>query len=174
MEDLLEKYAIFLEDYANFLKNNKLIIDIPLSSPELLEEASRIRAKSRVKGENGIITVRLNEGNPEHWVHFEGEIIMTFDKLYKPLRLEIEIKDMMGSEKILKKLEEQKYSDIKYENELIEIVLANGESEHWAHFEGEIVMVLDKSFRPLKLEIEITDTMDSEKVLINAGLLFTS
>jgi len=35
-------------------------------------------------------------------------------------------------------------------------------------------MVLDKSFRPLKLEIEITDTMDSEKVLINAGLLFTS
>jgi hypothetical protein len=30
-------------------------------------------------------------------------------------------------------------------------------------------MVLDKSFRPLRLEIEITDTMDSEKVLINAG-----
>jgi hypothetical protein len=29
-------------------------------------------------------------------------------------------------------------------------------------------MVLDKSFRPLRLEIEITDTMDSEKVLINA------
>jgi hypothetical protein len=35
-------------------------------------------------------------------------------------------------------------------------------------------MVLDKSFRPLKLEIEIKDIMDSEKVLINAGLLFTS
>jgi hypothetical protein len=174
MEDLLEKYAIFLEDYANFLKNNKPIIDTPLSSHELLEEASRMRAKSRVKEENGIITVRLNEGNPEHWVHFDGEIIMTFDKLYRSLRLEIEIKDMMGSEKVLKKLEEQKYSDIKYENEVIEIVLANGEPEHWAHFEGEVVMVLDKSFRPLKLEIEITDTMDSEKVLINAGLLFTS
>jgi hypothetical protein len=55
---------------------------------------------------------------------------MTFDKLYRPLRLEIEIKDMMGSEKVLKKLEEQKFSDIKYENEVIEIVLANGESEH--------------------------------------------
>jgi hypothetical protein len=81
---------------------------------------------------------------------------------------------MMGSEKVLKKLEEQKYSDIKYENEVIEIVLANGEPEHWAHFEGEVVMVLDKSFRPLRLEIEITDTMYSEKVLINAGLLFTS
>jgi hypothetical protein len=36
MEDLLEKYANFLEDYANFLKNNKPIIDIPLSSHELL------------------------------------------------------------------------------------------------------------------------------------------
>jgi hypothetical protein len=139
-----------------------------------LAEASRIRAKSRVKGENGIITVRLNEGNPEHWVHFEGEIIMTFDKLYRPLRLEIEIKDMMGSEKVLKKLEEQKFSDIKYENELIEIVLANGEPEHWAHFEGEIVMVLDRLHRPLKLEIEIKDIMDSEKVLINANLLSTS
>ena len=108
MEDLLEKYAIFLEDYANFLKNNKPIIDIPLSSHELLAEASRIRAKSRVKGENGIITVRLNEGNPEHWVHFEGEIIMTFDKLYRPLKLEIEIKDMMGSEKVLKKIRRTK------------------------------------------------------------------
>jgi hypothetical protein len=108
LEDLLEKYAIFLEDYANFLKNNKLIIDIPLSSPELLEEASRIRAKSRVKGENGIINVRLNEGNFEHWAHFEGEIIMTLDKLYKPLRLEIEIKDMMGNEKILKKIRRTK------------------------------------------------------------------
>jgi hypothetical protein len=174
MEDLLEKYAIFLEDYANFLKNNKPIIDIPLSSHELLEEASRIRAKSRVKGENGIITVRLNEGNPEHWAHFEGEIIMTFDKLYRPLKLEIEIKDMMGSEKVLKKLGDQKFSDIKYENEVIEIVLANGEPEHWAHFEGEIVMVLDRLHRPLKLEIEIKDIMDSEKVLINANLLSTS
>jgi hypothetical protein len=174
MEDLLEKYAKFLEDYANFLKNNKPIIDIPLSSYELLAEASRIRAKSRVKGENGIITVRLNEGNPEHRAYFEGEIIMTFDKLYRPLRLEIEIKDMMGSEKVLKKLEEQKLSDIKYENEVIEIVLANGEPEHWAHFEGEVVMVLDRLHRPLKLEIEIKDIMDSEKVLINADLLSTS
>jgi hypothetical protein len=81
---------------------------------------------------------------------------------------------MMGSEKILKKLEEQKFSDIKYENELIEIVLANGESEHWAHFEGEVVMVLDRLYRPLKLEIEITDTMDSEKVLMDAELISTS
>ena len=56
----------------------------------------------------------------------------------------------MGSEKVLKKLEEQKFSDIKYENEVIEIFLANGEPEHWAHFEREAVMVLDKSFRPLR------------------------
>jgi hypothetical protein len=174
MEDLLEKYANFLEDYANFLKNNKPIIDIPLSSHELLAEASRIRAKSRVKRENGMIVIRLNEGNSEHWAHFEGEIIMIFDKLYRPLKLEIEIKDTMDSEKVLKKLEEKKFSDIKYEDEVIEIILAKGEPEHWAHFEGEVVMVLDKSFRPLKLEIEIKDTMDSEKVLMDADLISTS
>jgi hypothetical protein len=80
--------------------NNKPIIDIPLSSHELLEEASRIRAKSRVKGENDIITVRLNEGNPEHWAHFEGEIIMTFDKLYRPLRWKICWKNTQNSWKI--------------------------------------------------------------------------
>jgi methyl coenzyme M reductase gamma subunit len=136
-----------------------------------LSEDSRIRAKSRVKRENGMIVIRLNEGNPEHWAHFEGEIIMIFDKLYRPLRLEIEIKDTMDSEKVLNKLEVQKFSDTKYEDEVIEIILAKGEPEHWAHFEGEVVMVLDKSFIPLELEIEIKDTMDSEKVLMNADLI---
>lgn len=51
MEESLEKYAKFLEDYANFLKNNKPIINISLSPEELLSEASRIRALSRVKRE---------------------------------------------------------------------------------------------------------------------------
>ncbi|AAK41899.1 Hypothetical protein SSO1689 [Saccharolobus solfataricus P2] len=98
----LEKYAKFLEDYANFVKNNKPIINIPLSPEELLSEASRIRALSRVKRENGLIIVKLAEGNAEHWAHFEGEVIMTFDNLYRPLKIEIEIKDTMDSEKVLK------------------------------------------------------------------------
>jgi len=51
MEESLEKYAKFLEDYPNFLKNNKPIINISLSPEELLSEASRIRALSRVKRE---------------------------------------------------------------------------------------------------------------------------
>ncbi|WP_152939498.1 hypothetical protein [Acidianus ambivalens] len=36
-----EEFAKFLEDYANYLKNNKQpLIDIPLSPDDLLAEAS--------------------------------------------------------------------------------------------------------------------------------------
>ncbi|TRM96072.1 hypothetical protein DJ527_13040 [Sulfolobus sp. F1] len=102
MEEQLEKYAEFLEKYAEYLrKNGKPIIDIPLSPEEILSEASRIRAKSKVKAEHGWIYVDLNEGVVEHWAHIEGEVIIKLDKLYRPLKIEIEIKDTMDSEKVL-------------------------------------------------------------------------
>ncbi|MFP3400309.1 hypothetical protein [Acidianus sp.] len=172
-----EEFAKFLEDYANYLKNNKQpLIDIPLSPDDLLAEASRIRAKSRVKLKDRRIIIQLTNGEEKHWAHFEGEIIMTFDKLYRPLKVEIEIKDVMDSEKVLKNLKSEKISDIEFvtDNEFIEIYLANGEAEHWAHFEGEIIMTLNDSYTPLRLEIEIKDVMDSEKVLKNAGLIPSS
>ncbi|MEM0173790.1 MAG: hypothetical protein QXV69_07515 [Sulfolobaceae archaeon] len=102
MDSGLERFARFLEDYANFLKSDRKIIDIPLTPKELLEEASRIRALSRVRREGEVIVIDLNKGKAEHWAHFEGEIIMLFDKLYRPLKIEIEIKDTMDSEKVLK------------------------------------------------------------------------
>ncbi|MFP3218663.1 MAG: hypothetical protein RXQ99_08730, partial [Acidianus sp.] len=85
-------------------------------------------------------------------------------------------KDVMDSEKVLKNLKSEKISDIEFvtDNEFIEIYLANGEAEHWAHFEGEIIMTLNDSYTPLRLEIEIKDVMDSEKVLKNAGLIPSS
>ena len=94
-----EEFAKFLEEYAEYLKSKPPLIDIP---EELLAEASRIRAKSRVKLEGGKIVIYLDNGKTEHWAHFEGEIIMTFDKLYRPLKVEIEIKDTIDSEKVLK------------------------------------------------------------------------
>ncbi|BDC18900.1 hypothetical protein [Acidianus sp. HS-5] len=171
-----EEFAKFLEEYAEYLKSKPPLIDIPLSPKELLAEASRIRAKSRVKLEGGKIVIYLDNGKTEHWAHLEGEIIITFDKLYRPLKVEIEIKDTMDSEKVLKNLKNEKISDIEFliDDGFIEIYLAKGDAEHWAHLEGEIIMALDESYKPLRLEIEIKDTMDSEKVLKNAGLLSSS
>ncbi|WP_126449407.1 hypothetical protein [Sulfodiicoccus acidiphilus] len=54
---------------------NRPVIDIPLTPEELLEEASRIRAKARVKAEHGVIAVELAERVGGHWAHFEGEVI---------------------------------------------------------------------------------------------------
>ncbi|MFP3202573.1 MAG: hypothetical protein RXR43_10135 [Sulfolobus sp.] len=69
------------------------------SPDELLAEASRIRAKSRVKLKDYSTT---NKRLGKHWAHFKEEIIITFDKLCRPLKVEIEIKDVMDSEKVLK------------------------------------------------------------------------
>lgn len=101
MNSEVEKFTRFLEEYANFLKSGKKIIDIPLTPEEPLEEASRVRALSRIKREGNLIVIYLSEGEAEHWAHFEGEIIMLFDKLYRPLKIEIEVKDTMDSEKVL-------------------------------------------------------------------------
>jgi hypothetical protein len=90
-----------LEEYAEYLKNNgKPIIDAPLTPEEILSEALRIRAKSKVKAEHGWIYVDLNDGIAEHWAHIEGEVIIKLDKLYRQLKMEI--KDAMDSEKVLK------------------------------------------------------------------------
>lgn len=52
--------------------------------------------------------------------------------------------------------------------------MADGSAEHWAHFEGEVVITFDSLYRPLRVEIEVKDSMDSEKVLKNANLVSTS
>jgi len=102
MQNSLEKYVNFLEDYARFLKKgNKPVIDIPLTPEELLAEAKRVKAKSRLRAENRSIIMLLADREGEHWANLEGEVVIVFDKLYRPLRVEIEVKDMMGSDKVL-------------------------------------------------------------------------
>ncbi|BCU70021.1 hypothetical protein [Stygiolobus caldivivus] len=131
-------------------------------------EATRAGLPLKVEGRGEFIILRLNEGEPEHWAHFEGEVVITFDKYYKPLKVEIEVKDTMDSEKALPDIKGYFTSDTPF----IEIDLVkDGEPEHWAHFEGEVVITFDKYYKPLKVEIEVKDTMDSEKVLRDAGLL---
>jgi hypothetical protein len=62
------------------------VIDIPLTPEELLSEASRIRAMSRVHAEDVWIRVDLKEGEAKHWAHVEGEVVIEMDKLYRPSR----------------------------------------------------------------------------------------
>ncbi|TRM97363.1 hypothetical protein DMP16_02795, partial [Sulfolobus sp. B1] len=89
----------------------------------------------------------------------------------RPLKIEIEIKDTMDSEKVINEIERAN-NEIKFlKDYIMEITLAEGVVEHWAHIEGEVIIKLDKLYRPLKIEIEIKDTMDSEKVLMHADLL---
>jgi len=169
MSNSLERYAEFLEDYAKYLLNNKPIIDIPLSPQELIDEASRIRAKLKVRSEKGKIVINLNEGETIYFIKFLGEVVFSFDKLYRPLKIEIEIKERID-ESIFNE-SQKKCKSIKYDNGFVEVLLAKGDVEHWAHIEGEVVFSFDKLYRPLKIEIEIKDLMDNEKVLKSADLI---
>ncbi|BCU67808.1 hypothetical protein HS7_12450 [Sulfolobales archaeon HS-7] len=169
MSNSLERYAEFLEDYARYLLSNKPVIDISLSPQELIDEASRIKAKLKVRSEKGRIIINLNEGEAVYFTKFLGEIVFSFDKLYRPLKIEIEIKERIH-ESIFNE-SQKKCKSIKYDNGFIEVFLAKGDAEHWAHIEGEIVFSFDKLYRPLKIEMEIKDLMDNEKVLKSADLI---
>ncbi len=57
-----------------------------------------------VSAEDGWICIHLKDGIAKHWAHFEGEVIVKLDRLYRPLSIEIEIKDTMDHEKEMEKI----------------------------------------------------------------------
>lgn len=67
-----------------------------------------------------------------------------------------------------------KLSDgMKFDGVYLELSLNQGEPEHWAHFGGTVELELNSDYRPLRMTIEVKDTMGSEGVLRSAGLLTT-
>ena len=67
-----------------------------------LDALSNIKPFGGVEFDGVYLDVHLNEGEPEHWAHFGCVAELELDSNYWPLRMTIEVKDLMGSEGVLR------------------------------------------------------------------------
>ena len=67
-----------------------------------LDALSNMRPFDGVEFDGVYLDVHFNESDSEHWAHFGGTVELELDSNYRPLRMTIEVKDLMGSEVVLR------------------------------------------------------------------------
>lgn len=84
-----------------------------------------------------------------------GEVVLVLDGEYRPLRLELEVKQVLRGD----------VDKLPLSGNWLEVELGEGEPAHWAHFEA-VVDIKSLEGRPVEIRVvKIVDPQGSEAVL---------